>query len=140
MAKFHIKARTVDLLGRQQIAGIPTAISELFKNSHDAYARNVEADYYRDDGLGMTHQESEERWLALGTDSKLGEKVGLKLPLKDATQKERSILGKKGIGRLAHVGRSNRNRRRFRAALLGVPGRRPLGNLCRNIHSFPLLA
>ncbi|MCY4462099.1 MAG: hypothetical protein OXC26_17180 [Albidovulum sp.] len=44
MAKFHVRARTVDLLGRQQIAGIPTAISELFKNSHDAYARNVEVD------------------------------------------------------------------------------------------------
>ena len=32
------------MLGRQQIAGIPTAISELFKNAHDAYATRVEAD------------------------------------------------------------------------------------------------
>ena len=51
------------MLGRQQIAGIPTAISELFKNAHDAYAENVEVDYYRreglfvlrDDGRGMTN-------------------------------------------------------------------------------------
>ena len=35
------------MLGRQQIAGIPTAISELFKNAHDAYADNVEADFFR---------------------------------------------------------------------------------------------
>ena len=35
---FRTRARTVDMLGRQQIAGIPTAISELFKNAHDAYA------------------------------------------------------------------------------------------------------
>lgn len=62
MATFHVRARTVDMLGRQQIAGIPTAISELFKNAHDAYARIVEVDYLRrenlfvlrDDGLGMT--------------------------------------------------------------------------------------
>ncbi len=39
------------MLGRQQIAGIPTAISELFKNAHDAYADRVEIDYYRTDGL-----------------------------------------------------------------------------------------
>ena len=31
MAKFKTSARTIDMLGRQQIAGIPTAISELFK-------------------------------------------------------------------------------------------------------------
>ena len=109
MATFRIRARTVDLLGRQQIAGIPTAISELFKNAHDAYARNVEADYYRDtglfvirdDGLGMTYGEFEERWLTLGTDSKLEEKGGLKLPPRDVKQEKRPILGEKGIGRLA---------------------------------------
>ena len=38
MALFRARARTLDMLGRQQIAGIPTAISELFKNAHDAYA------------------------------------------------------------------------------------------------------
>ncbi len=30
MARFKARARTLDMLGRQQIAGIPTAISELF--------------------------------------------------------------------------------------------------------------
>ncbi|MXX28848.1 MAG: histidine kinase, partial [Gammaproteobacteria bacterium] len=51
MATFKTRARTLDMLGRQQIAGIPTAISELFKNAHDAYADRVEIDYYRSDGL-----------------------------------------------------------------------------------------
>ncbi|MCK1691874.1 ATP-binding protein [Bradyrhizobium sp. 145] len=74
MATFRVRARTVDMLGRQQIAGIPTAISELFKNAHDAYARNVEVDYFRrenlfvlrDDGLGMTKDDFEQRWLTPG--------------------------------------------------------------------------
>ncbi|QLC22072.1 hypothetical protein HFP51_07695 [Parasphingopyxis sp. CP4] len=108
MAKFNVSARTVDMLGRQQIAGIPTAISELFKNAHDAYANTVEVDYYRedrlfvlrDDGLGMTVEDFEKRWLTLGTDSKLkgGE---LKPPPSDGKKKKRPILGEKGIGRLA---------------------------------------
>ena len=38
MAQFKTRARALDLLGRQQIAGIPTAINELIKNAHDAYA------------------------------------------------------------------------------------------------------
>lgn len=109
MARFHVRARTVDMLGRQQIAGIPTAISELFKNAHDAYARTVEADYFRaedllvlrDDGLGMTKQDFESRWLTLGTDSKLGTVAGLPPPPRDPAQKKRPILGEKGIGRLA---------------------------------------
>ena len=109
MAKFHVRARTVDMLGRQQIAGIPTAISELFKNAHDAYARNVEADYFRednllvlrDDGLGMTLDDFEKRWLTLGTDSKLGTVAGFPPPPKDPSQEARPILGEKGIGRLA---------------------------------------
>jgi signal transduction histidine kinase len=97
------------MLGRQQIAGIPTAISELFKNAHDAYADNVEVDYYRsdglfvlrDDGLGMTKQDFEERWLTLGTESKLDTGKGLSPPQNDPDKPDRPILGEKGIGRLA---------------------------------------
>lgn len=51
MAQFRTRARALDLLGRQQIAGIPTAINELFKNAHDAYADNVDIDYIRKDKL-----------------------------------------------------------------------------------------
>ncbi|MCK9390833.1 MAG: ATP-binding protein [Syntrophales bacterium] len=80
MVKLRVRARAVDMLGRQQIAGIPTAIHELFKNAHDAYAERVEVDYFRrtkvmvlrDDGYGMTRDDVETRWLTLGTESRLG--------------------------------------------------------------------
>ena len=32
MANFRTKARAIDLLGRNQIADLPTAITELWKN------------------------------------------------------------------------------------------------------------
>lgn len=109
MAVFKARARTLEMLGKQQIAGIPTAISELFKNAHDAYADNVEVDYYRsdglfvlrDDGMGMTKQEFEDRWLTLGTESKLNSSKGLSLPPTDHNKEPRPILGEKGVGRLA---------------------------------------
>ena len=109
MAKFRTSARTVDMLGRQQIAGIPTAISELFKNSHDAYATRVEADYYRpeqllvlrDDGLGMTLNDVMDKWLVLGTDSKLDGGVELAGIARDLGIQRRVPTGEKGIGRLA---------------------------------------
>nr|VFJ54136.1 MAG: Histidine kinase-, DNA gyrase B-, and HSP90-like ATPase [Candidatus Kentron sp. DK] len=109
MAGFRTSARTVDMLGRQQIAGIPTAINELFKNAHDAYADRVEVDYYRsdklfvlrDDGIGMTEEEFLQRWLTLGTESKLGVGGGLVLPYRPPEKPERPLSGEKGIGRLS---------------------------------------
>jgi len=114
MTQLRVRARAVDMLGRQQIAGIPTAIHELFKNAHDAYAERVEVDFYRrtrvlvlrDDGYGMTREDLESRWLTLGTESRVNanrvqsdedveEWRGPKKPEK------RIIMGEKGIGRLA---------------------------------------
>jgi len=97
------------MLGRQQIAGIPTAIAELFKNAHDAYADRAEIDCFakdnlfilRDDGLGMTREDFEQRWLTLGTESKVGASHGVKPPPRDKKKPARPILGEKGIGRLA---------------------------------------
>ncbi|MFL6263363.1 MAG: ATP-binding protein [Thermoanaerobaculia bacterium] len=97
------------MLGRQQIAGIPTAISELFKNAHDAYADRAEVDYYRsdrlfvlrDDGVGMTSEDFEKRWLTLGTESKMTARTVLGPPPADPKKSPRAILGEKGIGRLA---------------------------------------
>ncbi|MCT2531966.1 ATP-binding protein [SAR92 clade bacterium H231] len=108
MAQFKARARTLDMLGRQQIAGIPTALHELFKNAHDAYADNVEVDFFRksnmlllrDDGIGMTREEFESRWLVLGTESKINLK-GLSVPPKAPDKKSRAVMGEKGIGRLA---------------------------------------
>jgi signal transduction histidine kinase len=109
MARIKVRARAVDMLGRQQIAGIPTSLHELFKNAHDAYADNAEIDFFRkdcslllrDDGIGMTKGEFEARWLTLGTESKLGASKGLLAPYIDPKKPKRPVLGEKGIGRLA---------------------------------------
>ena len=106
MATFKTRARTLDMLGRQQIAGIPTAISELFKNAHDAYADTVEIDYYRsdglfvlrDDGVGMSREDFVSRWLTIGTESKFD---ASQEPPRDPKKQPRPMLGEKGIGRLA---------------------------------------
>jgi signal transduction histidine kinase len=110
MARFRTRARAVDMLGRQQIAGVPTAISELFKNAHDAYADQAIVDYFRsdrlfvlrDDGTGMTEEAFEGRWLTLATESKVpGVGPGRKPVSGRPGYPRREILGEKGIGRLA---------------------------------------
>jgi len=108
MANFKTRARTLDLLGRQQIAGIPTAINELLKNAHDAYADKVDIDYFRlkklfvlrDDGVGMTKKDFETRWLTLGTESKVINRKSTPPPI-DNSKEPRIATGEKGIGRLA---------------------------------------
>jgi len=104
---FQTRARAIDHLGRGQIADCPTAVTELFKNAHDAYARNVRLHLFDgnprfgaifDDGNGMSLEEVMTKWLVVGTESKLesdvprSERFGLA---------ERTKLGEKGIGRLS---------------------------------------
>lgn len=112
MAKIRTSARTVDMLGRQQIAGIQNALSELFKNAHDAYATHASVDYFedsgsdgqgfivvRDDGIGMTLRDFEDKWLVLGTDSKMG--AARNQQFRPSNMTPRPVTGEKGIGRLA---------------------------------------
>ena len=112
MAKIRTRARAVDMLGRQQIATIQNAISELFKNAHDAYATEVRLDYFedsgpksqgvvcvRDNGVGMTYDDFDNKWLVLGTESKLGDEAANHFCPPD--MQKRPITGEKGIGRLA---------------------------------------
>ncbi|WP_036298925.1 ATP-binding protein [Methylophilus sp. OH31] len=107
MAKMKVRARAVDMLGRQQITGIPTAIHELFKNAHDAYADNVDVDYFRkdelfilrDDGIGMSRNDFETKWLTLGTESKVNANTETSFVPRGKTR--RVTMGEKGIGRLA---------------------------------------
>ncbi len=97
------------MLGRQQIAGIPTALHELFKNAHDAYAKHVEVDYLRsqrllvlrDDGDGMSRTDFETKWLTLGTESKVGANKSALPEVGPRGLRARRVLGEKGIGRLA---------------------------------------
>jgi signal transduction histidine kinase len=107
MAHFRARARAVDMLGRQQIAGIPTAISELFKNAHDAYADHAVADYFRkerlfvlrDDGIGMSEEDFNDRWLMIGTEGKVQARG--RPQQTRPNYRRRPVLGEKGIGRLA---------------------------------------
>ena len=82
--KFRTKARAVELLGKGQIADLPTAITELWKNGYDAYADNLTAEIFlsgykglehpyfmiSDDGVGMSRDDIINKWLVLGIDSK----------------------------------------------------------------------
>lgn len=129
---FQTAARTVDHLGREQIADAPTAVSELWKNAFDAYATSVELNIHHgdrtvaallDDGHGMSRREFITRWLVVGTESKLtsgetpsADRFGLPV---------RPKQGQKGIGRLscANLGGTllvvtKRSRQSFVAALV----------------------
>src|SRR5665647_3536336 len=105
---FQARARTIDHLGRGQIADLPTAISELWKNAYDAYARDVSLHIFYgspeiaavfDDGFGMNLANFMERWLVIGTEAKID--------AREETEKERFGIparprqGEKGIGRLS---------------------------------------
>ena len=108
MAIFKTRARAIEMLGRQQIAGIPSATNELFKNAHDAYADHVEVDYFRkervfllrDDGMGMDKEDFLNRWLVLGTESKVEDTRNRPLTVPEG-KNTRPVLGEKGIGRLS---------------------------------------
>lgn len=112
--QFRTKARAVDLLGKGQIADLPTAITELWKNGYDAYADNLKAELFKegyngltksyftisDDGKGMSSSDILDKWLVLGTDSK--SRAKLDEESEDTLWKRPRIkAGEKGIGRLS---------------------------------------
>lgn len=129
---FQTAARTVDHLGREQIADAPTAVSELWKNAFDAYATSVELNVHHgdrtvaallDDGHGMSREEFVSRWLVVGTESKM---TGGETPSADRFGLPvRPKQGQKGIGRLscANLGGTllivtKRSKKAFVAALV----------------------
>jgi len=114
MAQFRTKARAVELLGKGQIADLPTAISELWKNGYDAYADKLQCNLYltgykdikkpfftlSDDGFGMSQEEILSKWIILGTDSKA--RGSSSLTSESRLNKDPRIpMGEKGIGRLS---------------------------------------
>lgn len=113
--QFRTKARAIDLLGKGQIADLPTAITELWKNGYDAYADNLTAEIYldtykditspifviTDDGKGMSRNDIFEKWLVLGTDSKSRATIEEKESEETLWKKPRIKAGEKGIGRLS---------------------------------------
>lgn len=113
--QFRTKARAVDLLGKGQIADLPTAITELWKNGYDAYADNLSAELYvagyqgikspifiiSDDGTGMSQSDILNKWLVLGVDSKSRAGVTDERGEDTLWKKPRIKAGEKGIGRLS---------------------------------------
>ncbi|RBM51211.1 signal transduction protein [Vibrio paracholerae] len=106
-SSFKTRARTIDHLGREQIADCPTAISELWKNAYDADADEVALHILDgeqsvaaivDNGFGMSATDFEEKWLTVGTDSKIESEVDNSTPTR---KYDRQKQGQKGIGRLS---------------------------------------
>ncbi len=105
---FRARARTIEHLGKGQIADCPTAVSELWKNAYDAYARDValftvDAEYpcgaLIDNGCGMSPEQIIDNWLIVGTESK-SKKKALREEDRFGIQ-VRQTQGEKGIGRLS---------------------------------------
>jgi hypothetical protein len=105
---FKTRARTIDHLGRGQIADAPTAVSELWKNAWDAYATQVSLNIFDgdpvvaavfDDGAGMSATDFVDRWLVIGTESKVDGPPPD--PPVDFDGPARQRQGEKGIGRLS---------------------------------------
>lgn len=114
MTQFRTKARAIELLGKNQIADLPTAITELWKNGYDAYGDKISAELFKagykdidndtfviaDDGFGMSRDDIENKWVVLGTENK--KNAGNVIPNEDMFNKKPRIpLGEKGIGRLS---------------------------------------
>ena len=105
--KWRFDVNTFRLLGRDLITDRITALFELVKNSYDANAQNVNIEFLnvgsrtegskiiiRDDGIGMTLKDIEDKWMVIGTNSKRKE-------LYSPEPFKRRYVGEKGIGRFA---------------------------------------
>ena len=105
--KFH--GRVIEHLGIQMYQSAVNAIAELVANAWDADATSVEIELpetvtrpdatfvIRDDGVGMTFEECQSFYLAVGRNRRGEETEG-------KTARGRSVLGRKGIGKFAGFG------------------------------------
>lgn len=105
--KFH--GKILDHLGIQMYQSPVAAIAELISNTWDADAEIVEIELpdsiegdavicIRDNGVGMTLLECEERYLNIGYCRRGDDNSAIK------TEKQRPVLGRKGIGKFAGFG------------------------------------
>ncbi len=105
-------------LGLQMYSGAVPAISELISNAYDAMARNVwitiptgrpitssDVIVVKDDGQGMTFEECNELYLAVGRDRRAGASEWTKAY---NVIQPRKVQGRKGIGKLAGFGIADR--------------------------------
>lgn len=105
---FTIMPRVLSHFGDELIRNEIIALTELAKNSYDAYAKKCRITFYfdesdpvdfkpvkiliEDDGKGMTRKDITDYWLTVGTDHKKKQLLSDDKPL-------RIPLGEKGIGR-----------------------------------------
>jgi len=111
---FRISAGLKDIIGKELITDDNIAIFELVKNSYDAGARNVKIIFENmfksvssedskiiivDDGMGMSKEDIEKKWLFVGfSEKKLEKKKG---SYRDQIKQKRVFAGAKGIGRFS---------------------------------------
>ena len=98
---------TIEHLGISLYSKLPSVISELVSNSWDADANNIEIDFidvdgkksihYVDDGLGMTFDELNLKYLKIGRNRRSDDGI-------DITPSGRKVIGKKGLGKLSVFG------------------------------------
>ena len=106
--KWRFDVNAFRLFGRELITDRITALVELVKNAYDANATEVHVEFYnvgrindpnskiviRDNGIGMSSSDIENKWMVVGTNSKRINKFSPE-PFK------RKHIGEKGIGRFA---------------------------------------
>ena len=104
--RFH--GRIIDSLGIQMYQSPVAAVAELVANAWDADGKAVEVTLptslsgnptisVRDDGLGMTFEQCQARYLNVGRNRRIDEST-------DKTPDGRPLLGRKGIGKFAGFG------------------------------------
>lgn len=102
--RFKVDARVLLSLGRESIKDQTTALMELVKNAYDADADNVQIEIpeesdadqilkVKDDGVGMTSSDINEKWLRIGFSHKRANRF--------TSKKGRRATGEKGVGRLS---------------------------------------
>jgi hypothetical protein len=105
----RVHGRVLEHLGIQMYESPVNAIAELVSNAWDADAENVtitlpeRLEYgtevvFKDDGIGMTPQECQDRYLYVGNNRRGND------PTARSDLKKRHVLGRKGIGKFAGFG------------------------------------
>lgn len=102
--KLVIQPKVIDHLGIKMYQKPVDVISEFIANSWDADAEDVNIDIQddsilvTDDGIGMTFQECQNFYLTVGRNRREDNDSDL------SSEKERPVLGRKGIGKFAGFG------------------------------------
>lgn len=98
---------TIEHLGVRMYSTLPPVLAELIANSYDADSEFVKITLndekpekeitIEDDGIGMTFDEINDSFLRIGRNRRKEEKI-------EMTPKGRSVIGKKGLGKLSFFG------------------------------------